>query len=188
VTQPERAQAVPADAEIISRVLAGETHAFGVLVARYRERYARFAAHMLGNREDAEEALQDAFVRAFKSLARCENPNRFDAWFLAILANRCRTHGARRGRYEKVVVKDDIAMMGASEQHSGDRFAWREEIRRALRRIPAEQREAFLLRHVEELSYEEMSRLTDASVSALKMRVARACGRLREILKEVERV
>ena len=63
-----------------------------------------------------------------------------------------------------------------------------EEIQRALQQLPADQREAFVLKYVEELSYEEMSALVRASESALKMRVKRACDRLRELLPEPGRV
>ena len=63
--------------------------------------------------------------------------------------------------------------------------AWREEIDRALERLRPEQREAFLLKYVEEMGYDEMSQLTGVGVSALKMRVMRACDRLRELLSEV---
>ena len=60
------------DAAIVARVLHGNVEAFGEIVERYRDRYFRYAMHMLANREDAEEALQDAFTRAFRSLSRCE--------------------------------------------------------------------------------------------------------------------
>src|SRR5688572_18505337 len=60
-----------ADAILVQRVLDGDADAYAVLVGRYRPRYARFAVHMLGSEEDAEEALQDAFVRAYRSLGRC---------------------------------------------------------------------------------------------------------------------
>ena len=63
------------DAALVDIVLRGESEAYARLVARYRDRYARFALHMLGNREDAEEALQDAFVRAYRSLHRCGDPD-----------------------------------------------------------------------------------------------------------------
>src|SRR5689334_11095586 len=62
------------DAALVDIVLRGESEAYARLVARYRDRYARFALHMLGNREDAEEALQDAFERAYRSLHRCGDP------------------------------------------------------------------------------------------------------------------
>lgn len=173
------------DAVLVQRVLQGETDAYAGLVRRYRERYASFAVHMLGSTEDAEEALQDAFVRAYRSLARCEDPERFSAWLFRILVNRCRTHGSRRGRRERTFVSDPLAMLHAAEEHPEDGAAWREEIEAALGRLDPAQREAFLLKHVEELSYEEMSELTGVGVSALKMRVKRACDRLREMLQEV---
>ena len=173
------------DAVIVDRVLRGDVDAYAILVERYRSRYARYAFHMLGNREDAEEALQDAFTRAYRSLSRCEDPERFGAWLFRILVNRCRTMGARRGRRARTFVADEAAILDAAEDHPADRTAWREEIDRALQQIRPEQREAFLLKYVEELGYDEMSRLTGVGVSALKMRVMRACDRLRELLSEV---
>lgn len=173
------------DSEVVARVLAGETAAYAILVARYRAPYARFAVRMLGNREDAEEALQDAFVRAHRSLAKCDDPGRFGPWLFRILANRCRTSGARRGRREKTFVRDEIALLEAAHDHPADRQAWGEEIQRALLQLDDDQREAFLLKHVEEMGYDEMATLTGVGVSALKMRVKRACERLRVLLHEV---
>ena len=173
------------DAALIGRILEGDVELYAVLVARYRDRYARFALHMLGNREDAEEALQDSFVRAFRSLRRCEDRERFGAWLFRILVNRCRTAGARRGRLDRTFVGGDPLGLDVTVQHPADRTAWREEIARALARIDPDQREAFLLKHVEDLSCEEMAGLTGVGVSALKMRVKRACDRLREQLQEV---
>jgi RNA polymerase sigma-70 factor (ECF subfamily) len=141
---------------------------------------------MLGSREDAEEALQDAFVRAYRSLAKCDDPERFGSWLFRILANRCRTAGTRRGRRDKTFVRDDVALMDAAQQHPAEREAWREEIDRALMMLEPEQREAFLLKHVEDLGYEEMAEITGVGVSALKMRVKRACERLRVLLQEVQ--
>jgi RNA polymerase sigma-70 factor (ECF subfamily) len=173
------------DAVIVARVLRGDVEVFRVLVERYRDRFARYAYHMLGNREDAEEALQDAFTRAYRSLARCEDPERFSAWLFRILVNRCRTMGARRGRRAKTFVVDEIALLEAAEEHPAEQAAWREEIGRALERLSADHREAFLLKYVEELGYDDMAKLTGVGVSALKMRVMRACERLRELLSEV---
>src|SRR2546423_2889062 len=174
------------DAEVVRRVRAGDTGAYGALVARYRDRLARYAVHMLGNREDAEEALQDAFVRAYRSLSKCDDPEKFGSWLFRILANRCRTAGARRGRRERTFVQDELALLDAAEDHPEHRRAWREEIQRALMQLDDEQREAFLLKHVEEMGYDEMSDLTGVGVSALKMRVKRACERLRVLLQEVQ--
>lgn len=175
------------DAQIVADVLAGNTAAYALLVGRYRGQFARYATRMLGNREDAEEALQDAFLRAYRSLDRCDDPARFGSWLFRILANRCRTAGARRGRRERTFVHDEFAMLDAAEAHPEEQTAWREEIQRALLMLEEDQREAFLLKHVEEMGYDEMAALTGVGVSALKMRVKRACERLRALLQEVQR-
>ena len=176
------------DAEIVARVLEGDVDAYALLVTRYRPRLSRYALRMLGNREDAQEALQDAFVRAYRALGRCDDPDRFGAWLFRILVNRCRTAGARRTRRWRTVIEDEGALLEASVPAVAERAVWREEIDRALDRLDPDQREAFLLKHVEDLSYEEMSGITGAGVSALKMRVKRACDRLRALLQEAERV
>jgi RNA polymerase sigma-70 factor (ECF subfamily) len=172
------------DAAIVARVLDGDVDAYGLLVARYRPRLSRYAVRMLGDREDAQEALQDAFVRAYRALGRCDDPERFGSWLFSILVNRCRTAGARTTRRSRTFVSDEAAVQVAAEDHSAEQAAWREEIARALGLLDADQREAFLLKHVEGLSYEEMAELTGAGVSALKMRVKRACDRLRGLLQE----
>lgn len=172
------------DAEIIRRVLAGESSAFRFLVARYRVRFGRFAIHMLGNRDDAEEVLQDAFFRAYRALARCRDPERFDAWLFRIVANRCRTVGARRGRRDLALVRDQAALEAVPcelPDEPGDRA---EAASLAVARLDPATREAFLLKYVEELSFSKMARLTGVGVSALKMRVRRAAERLRSELEE----
>jgi RNA polymerase sigma-70 factor, ECF subfamily len=173
------------DGQLVARVLAGEVSAYAGLVGRYRDRLGRYALHMLGSREDAEEALQDAFVRAYRSLARCDDPEKFGAWLFRILLNRCRTSGARGSRRRQTFVADEVALLEASVEHPAERNAWREEIALALRQLRPDQREAFLMKYVEDLSYEEMSQVTGVGISALKMRVLRACDRLRELLSEV---
>ena len=176
------------DAEVLDRVLNGNTDAYAVLVDRYYDRCARYALHMLGNREDAEEAVQDAFVRAYRSLGRYEDRDKFAAFLFRILINRCRTSGAKQQRRERRFSDRESALLEASEDHPEERAALREEIYHALDTLPEEQREAFLLKHVEDLSYDQIADVTGASVSALKMRVKRACDRLRELLKEVHDV
>jgi RNA polymerase sigma-70 factor (ECF subfamily) len=141
---------------------------------------------MLGTREDAEEVVQDTFIRAYRALGSCQAPERFGAWCFRILVNRCRTAGKRQRRRN-----GGIADLAAADQigvpHPEHDAAWREELGRAIDRLSLEQREAFLLKHVDDLSYQEMREVTGASVSALKMRVNRACERLRVELSGVYR-
>ena len=182
------------DAEAIRQVLAGNPDAYAAIVARYYDRYARYAVHMVGNREDAEEALQDAFLRAFRALGRYEERERFGAWLLRIVVNECRSAATRRRRRElRFPDVDDaawsVAEAAASETPSDptERAALRDELQRALATLPAEQREALLLKYAEDLSYDEIAAATGAGTSALKMRVKRACERLREILQGAAR-
>jgi RNA polymerase sigma-70 factor (ECF subfamily) len=153
-------------------------------VARHRDRLGRYAVRMLGNREDAEDAVQEAFVRAYRSLARCE-PDRFGRGS-TILVNRCRTFGARSPA--GAVLAPAVGVEGTTDPDPAEREAWSATVQWAVARLGAVYREALLLKHVEDLSYEEMAELTGASVSALKMRVKRACDQLRELLREENRV
>jgi len=176
------------DAELVRRVRTGDIGAYGALVARYRGRLGRYAVHMLGDREDAEEALQDSFVRAYRSLQRCDDPARFGAWLYGILVNRCRTSGARAARRRRMFVRDADALNGATHADQADRVEWSDTVNRALARLAPEYREAFLLKHVEDMEYEAMVQLTGAGVAALKMRVKRAREQLQKFLKEAEHV
>ena len=176
------------DAELVRRVRAGDIGAYGALVARYRDRLGRYAVHMIGDREDAEEALQDSFVRAYRSLARCYDPARFGAWLYGILVNRCRTTGARAARRRRLFVHDAEALNDASHPDAMERLEWTDAVEHALARLAPEYREAFLLKHVEELEYEEIAELTGNGISALKMRVKRAREQLQKFLREAEHV
>jgi len=170
------------DPEIIAAVLAGNSDAYADLVDRYRDRCNRFAVRFLGDRDDADEALQSAFIRAFRGLAAFRDRDRFGSWLFQILVNECRTLAARRTRRATRFVSDEGLLDGATVEHPANSEEMLAEIQRALDQLEVEQREAFLLKHVEELSYEEMSEITGAGISALKMRVKRACSRLRELL------
>lgn len=185
VTHSTPREVLQSDGTVVRQVLAGDTEAYRLLVERHRARYARFAVRMLGNREDAEEALQDAFVRAYRSLAKCADPDRFDNWFFRILVNRCRTRGRRRGRYEATFVVDEPALAHAVDPRSDGaaEAVANDEVGRALAWLDPRSREAFLLKYVEDMTYDAMAELTGEGVSALKMRVKRACDRLRELME-----
>jgi len=161
----------------------GDVRAFAALVDAYYARCLRFALHMLSNRGDAEEAVQDTFVRVYRALPGYEERESFEPWLFRILANRCRSAGARERRRAEVVEFGDVPDRPSERRHD-DAIAWREEIGRALATLPPEQREAFLMRHVEDLTYDDMAIATGAGISALKMRVKRACDALKQLLTE----
>jgi RNA polymerase sigma-70 factor, ECF subfamily len=172
------------DAALVQQVLRGDTHAYASLVRAHQDAQFRTALRLTGSRDDAHDALQSAFVRAHRHLAACDDPARFGAWLSRIVVNECRTLVARRAQREKKLVRDDlvISQLAApvATSHAID-----EDIEHALSQLPHEQREAFVLKYVEELGYDEMAALTGVGVSALKMRVKRACEKLRTLIVRV---
>lgn len=170
------------DSAVVRRVRAGDLDAYAILVGRYHARCLRFAMRSLGEHADAEDAVQVTFVRAWGALDRYREESRFISWLFAILVNECRTVAARRRRHSRHLELDTEAADVAAE--SGDGFEDGERLSWALARIEPILREAFMLRHVEGLSYEEMQLSTGAGASALRMRVKRACDALRAMLED----
>ena len=175
------------DQAIIDRILGGNDEAFAELVARHHDRCARIAWRILGNREDAEEAVQDAFLRAYRALASYENRERFAPWLTRILVNQCRSVRARSARRDQVFSDVEVSELTIASPGADPVHIW-PELEHALALLPADQREALVLRYADDLTYQEMSRITGAGESALKMRVQRAFTRLRTLLKEVASV
>jgi RNA polymerase sigma-70 factor (ECF subfamily) len=171
------------DAEAISRVLDGDPNAFAVLVGRYGEGCARFARRMLGNRVDTEDAVQESFLRAYRSLGRYRHRDKFRAWLFRIVANQCRTQLERRRREQRWAVAGEDAVAAATVESGARRTEAQDALDRALALLDPLLREALLLKHGEDLEYTEMARITGASVSALKMRVKRACDAVRPALE-----
>jgi RNA polymerase sigma-70 factor (ECF subfamily) len=172
------------DEELVRLTLGGDARAFTTLIDRHAPACLRYATRMLGERADAEDVAQETFLRVHKSLSQYDGRTPFRSWLLAILVNRCRTSLSQRIRRERRLVSDDTEMLLASVPSTACATDLREDVERALRRLVAEQREAFLLRHVEQLEYDEIARLTDARPSAVRMRVKRACDRLQELLRD----
>jgi RNA polymerase sigma-70 factor (ECF subfamily) len=171
------------DGELVQRVQGGDAHAFNALVDRHYLPCLRFADRLVGNRADAEEAVQDTFVRAYRALGRYRDQQRFRSWLFRILVNRCRTQARRAERRFRVDRMEGERMARSTED---PRFEVDGELspllRSALASLPAVQREALLLKHVEELSYEEIAQITGARISALKMRVKRGLETLSQLM------
>ena len=174
------------DAELIGRILGGERELYARLVTRYQETMFRHAAAMVGDHDAAADLVQDSFVKAFTRLDTCD-PERFAAWLFRILRNRCKDWLKNR-RQHTAPLQDDAHAAGEGDDPGValERTELGRVVETALLRLPPAQREAFLLKHVEEMEYEQMSMVTGAGVSALKMRVKRACERMRRMLTEGE--
>ena len=171
------------DGDVVRAVLAGDIERYAELVARYRDRYARYAARILGSADDAEDAVQDALVRAYDQLPQCRDPDRFVGWFFLILRNRC---FAERRKGRDVAPLEAAGAVAAADRadHDMETSERQRALQQALLELTPEQREVFVLKHVEELSYDEIAERLGTSVPSLKMRMHRAYDRLREALRD----
>lgn len=175
--------AEPSDGVVVRAVLTGDVEQYAVLVRRYRDRYARYASRMLGSADAAEDAVQDALIRAYEQLGQCRDPDNFAGWFFLILRNRCFAERRRHRRVDGLELADELAAPDTTPA-AVERDEQVRSLEQALLQLTPEQREVFVLKHVEELSYDEISTRVGTGVAALKMRMHRAYDRLRELLKE----
>ena len=171
-----------ADQQIISSVLAGDRDAFGVLIHRYSDPLYRHAMGMTGSPDVAEDILQQSFIKAYNHLG--EVRGRFDAWLFRIVANGCKDWLKNIRRTHVSYEEDDQPSTYATPDEDLDRGELRRDLDRALAQLSASLREAFVMKHVEGRSYEEMADLLGTTVGALKMRVHRARESLQALLEE----
>lgn len=178
----------PSDGDIVARVLDGDRDAYRVLVRRHQDTLFRYALRMARNADEAADMVQSSFIKAYTRLHRCRDPDHFGAWIYRIVVNRCRDEFRKRRREVPLDAGPKSIPIPAGGADP-DRDLYRNELGRrlneALDRLPAEQKAAFIMKHVDERSYDEMSEVLDASISALKMRVHRAREALRVDLGEV---
>jgi RNA polymerase sigma-70 factor, ECF subfamily len=167
---------VMSDAELVHRVCAGEHDVYAELVRRHQQPLYRHARGMSLDHDTSLDLVQDAFVKAYARLQECRDPARFRSWIFRITRNLCLDHLKN--------VRTSALPLSAVENLAGD--ATNHELngilRAALDTLPIAMREAFLLKHDAGYTYEEVAELTNATPSAVKMRVHRACDALRAFL------
>jgi len=171
----------PDDAALVGRSAAGDTSAFEILVGRYDRVLFRVAFRMLGNQDDARDATQTAFVKAFQRLDSFDPRFRFFSWIYRILLNECLN--ARRDRRPSDVLAPDLAAAGSPMDglEAADR---RRVIQQALLTLPTEYRQVVVLRHFGELNYADIAETLGIPVSTVKSRLYTARQRLSEMLIE----
>lgn len=164
------------DAEIVERVLSGRHEAFGALVQRYQDSLVAYVIYMGFDEATAHDVVQDGFIRAFRHLRRCGDPERFEGWLFKIVSNLCRTAGKKRSRrrMEPLQVHHaDLVDHEADPEQDVEASVLRDHIRTALETLPGDQREALVLMYLQGHSVREISEMTGASASAVKMRLKR---------------
>lgn len=170
------------DHEVIAQVLRGRRDAFGTLIKRYSDPLFRHALGMTGSPDVAEDILQASFIKAYQHLG--EVHGRFDAWIFRIVANGCKDWLKNIRRTHLSYEDDDQPSAFATPDEELDRSELRTDLDGALAQLAPSLREAFIMKHVEGRSYEEMAELLSTTVGALKMRVHRAREALQALLEE----
>jgi RNA polymerase sigma-70 factor (ECF subfamily) len=173
----------PSDAEVVRAVLNGDRDAYSVLVQRYQHALHRHAAQMTGRPDVAAEIVQSALVKGYEKLHSCRDTDRVGAWLFRIVANQTKDYLKNRRRRDVPLQDAEPLTLDVGPEHDAERGELGDRIRAALARLTPEERQAFVLKHVEGYSYEEMAELLGASVGALKMRVHRAREALQPLLE-----
>lgn len=168
----------------IELALRGDQDAFGQLMHRYAGAVYNLAYRMLGNPQDAEDAAQEIFLRAYTRLASFDRTRRFSTWLLTVASNYC-IDRLRRRRFAWLTL-DDVAFWLPSERPGPERNALAREqqemVQQALQRLPENYRLVTVLRYMHDLSYEEIAEVSGLTVSTIKTRLHRARNMLAETL------
>ena len=178
-----------ADNEIILQVLGGDERRFSLLVDRHKDRAMTLALRILANREEAEEAVQDAFVRAFRSLGRFRGDSTFSTWFYSILHNVAISTLKRRGKLQQVPYEDEngidldhFADGDAGPLASVERREMAEMVENGLRALAERYRVVLTLFYVQEMKYEEIATVLGLPMGTVKTLLFRGRESLRQAL------
>lgn len=173
---------------VVQAVIDGDTNAFEVLIKEYEKNVYNMALRMTGSREDAEDMSQESFLRAYNSLSLYRGESKFSVWLYRIVSNVCLDFLRGKNRRPTVslsVENDDgeseemdIADESQMPERIMDKQLARDTLHRGLASIPPEQRETFLLRELQGLSYEEISTVTGVDIGTVKSRIFRARKKL----------
>lgn len=180
---------------VILRARAGDVAAFNLLVERFQRQAFGVALRMLGEREQAADATQDAIVSAFKGMGRFRGGS-FRVWLLRIVTNQCLDVLRAQARRRNVSLDAMLDPAGDEGSHSPNIFAdaaWdpaqlaeqhelQELLQRGLLTLPEDQRLTVVLSDIEGLSYEEIAEVMQTNTGTVKSRLARGRARLRDFL------
>ncbi|RPI04462.1 MAG: sigma-70 family RNA polymerase sigma factor [Ignavibacteriae bacterium] len=183
------------DKEIIQRVLDGDVKAFGLLVDRHKAKAMTLAVRILKNREEAEEALQDSFVKVYRALSSFEWKSSFSTWFYRIVYNTCATAAGKKMRIHSLSIdmedeygirteieSDDLQPDGVMESEEFSRIVADE-----IEKLPVVYGSTFTLFAIQEMSYEEIVQVTGLPLGTVKARLFRARALLREsVMKRMD--
>jgi RNA polymerase sigma-70 factor (ECF subfamily) len=171
----------PPDPELVARARAGDEDAFARLVRRHHAAIHGLCVSMLGSPADADDAAQDAFLKAYRSLSKFRGDSTFGSWLYRVAANVCLDRLRKRKRersdsWEALLEErgDDVERLIAPGADEGAALEDRDLVRRVLDLLPPEHRLILTLRETQGLDYRELMAALDCSLDAVKSRLKRA--------------
>jgi len=191
--QPKVGEPLTEELTLVQAAKGGDVSAFEELVRRYDRNVFRIAQHITQNREDAEDVVQDAFLKAYENLAQFQGQSKFYTWLVRIAVNEALMK-LRRRRPERTVSLDEdikteedsvpreVADWSPNPEQLYSQGELHDILSRTIQGLPPSFRTVFVLRDVEGLSTEEAAEALDLSVPAVKSRLLRARLQLRERL------
>ena len=179
------AAAMDVDLEAVDRCLAGDQQAFGLLVERHKTVVYSLARRMVRNEAEAEDIAQEAFVRAYVSLRSFRRESSFRNWLCRIATRLCIDHLRSRRTEKELTVNEEL--LDSPRPGPEEEVVVQEQLRLALSRIPAHLRAAVVLRHLEELSYQEMAEILQLPLGTVKTHLRRGRAALKQELEKMRR-
>lgn len=179
------------DAQLVVRSLKQDHEAFGQLIDRHATAIVNLAYRMVGNRAEAEDLAQETFLSAFKALSTFRADSKFSTWLYRIASNKCKDwlRVKRPGQAQHDVDVEEVLDVHLAEERTPEHLLSQQqvaqELEQAIQRLPPLYREAFILKHVEGLSYEEMQEILGVNSDTLKMRVYKGRVQLSRELAEL---
>lgn len=174
------------DTVLIRRCLTGDVSSYGELVDRYSGRIINLAYLMIGDRHDAEDIAQEAFIRAYRSLGKFQRKAKFSSWLYQIALNLCKDYLKAKSRHARSVADEQLEGVDAGSRDSTPEQILQtelsEKMKEAVNKLPYLYREAFVLRHLQGLEYEEVASITGVPADTVRVRAYRARELLREAL------
>jgi RNA polymerase sigma-70 factor, ECF subfamily len=171
------------DARLVALARSGHADAFEQLVRRHQISAYRVALRLLGDPGEAEDAVQDAFLQVWRNLKRFRSSSSFATWLYRIVTNRC-LNLLRSRRWSAQLVEDHTLTAQADPAEIAEARGKLAVLKVALLRLTPEQRAAFVLRHLEGCSHEQIAHVLDISVPAVKSRLHRARAELLAVMDE----
>jgi RNA polymerase sigma-70 factor (ECF subfamily) len=182
------------DTELVNACLAGDGRAFEELVARYQVRLLNFVYRTIGDRDRAEDLVQEVFIRVYRHLGRFDQGKKFSTWIYTIASNLAKNELRNRSRSPLVLFQaisakfedEDRPLQFEDEGSRPDdlfrKRHLREVVEAAVQQLPAHHREVFVLRELEGKSYEEIAEITGVNLGTVKSRLNRARGAFAEVV------